>query len=132
MHRALPRAVGFAGLLAAAALTPPARAQAPVRVSYTVASVSVSGRPVPGVVSIRVTTTVGVPDGGTVTLGGFSSLSEARDEAGAPVLGKLPVAGRGFRNVGYGRTATSTRATASVRVIDLREEEYRQTGYRSP
>jgi Flp pilus assembly secretin CpaC len=124
--------VGFAGLLAAAALAPPARAQAPVRVSLTVPSVTVGGQPVPGVVSIRVTTTVGVPDGGTVTLGGSSSLSEARAEAGAPVLGKLPFAGRGFRNVGYGRAAASSRVTASVRVIDLREEEYRQTGYRSP
>jgi hypothetical protein len=49
-----------------------------------------------------------------------------------PVLGRLPVAGRGFRNVGYGRSALSGRVTASVRVIDLREEEFRQTGFRSP
>jgi type II secretory pathway component GspD/PulD (secretin) len=86
----------------------------------------------PVVTSIRVATTVSVPDGGTVTLGGYSRLAEARTEAGAPVLGKLPYVGRGFRNVGYGRAVGSTRVTASVRVIDLREEEYRQTSYRSP
>jgi type II secretory pathway component GspD/PulD (secretin) len=128
---ALHRAAVAAGFLAATALPGVARAQAPVRVTVSASSITVSsGGPVGP--SVRVTTTVGVPDGGTVTLGGYSRLSEARTEAGAPVLGKLPFAGRGFRNVGYGRAAASTRVTASVRVIDLREEEYRQTGYRSP
>jgi type II secretory pathway component GspD/PulD (secretin) len=80
--------------------------------------------PVPTLTAIRLQTTATVPDGGTVTLGGYSRLSEGRTEFGA-----LP--GRAFRNVGYGRSATGSRVIIRVRVIDLREEEYRQTGYRS-
>jgi general secretion pathway protein D len=80
---------------------------------------------VPIVTFIRVQTTVTAPDGGTVSLGGYGRLSEGRTEFGAPGLG------RGFRNVGYGRSATSGRVSVRVRIIDLREEEYRQTGYRS-
>jgi type II secretory pathway component GspD/PulD (secretin) len=111
------RVAWAAGVLVAAALTPAARGQV-VIVSASAATPT-----------IRVQTTAAVPDGGTVTLGGVSQLSESRSEYGAPVLGKTPCVGRGFRNVGYGRTVTSVRVTASVRVIDLREEEYRQTGY---
>jgi type II secretory pathway component GspD/PulD (secretin) len=128
---ALQRAAGLAGILAAAALPPVAHAQAPVRVFLSTSTVTISNG-IPVVTRTLVATGAGVPDGGTVTLGGSSRLAEARTEAGAPVLGKLPYADRGFRNAGYGRSVGSTRVTASVRVIDLREEEYRQTGYRSP
>jgi hypothetical protein len=44
----------------------------------------------------------------------------------------VPYVGRGFRNVAYGRSIVTGRVTASVRIIDLREEEFRQTGFRSP
>jgi general secretion pathway protein D len=104
------------GFLVAAALTPAARAQGLSRPGFV---------PVPAFAFVRMQTTVTVPDGGTVSLGGYSQLSEGRNEFG--VSGP----GRGFRNVGYGRTAASGRVTASVRIIDLREEEYRQTVVRS-
>ncbi len=116
MRSTLRRAEWVAGILAAAALTPAARAQAP-------------GQPV----LIRVqTTTATVPDGGTVTLASFSRLADARTQVGTPGLGQVPYVGRGFGNVGYGRTVSSGRVTATVRIIDLREEEFRQTGFRSP
>jgi general secretion pathway protein D len=83
------------------------------------------------VTAINVQTTVLVPDGGTVLLGGYSRLAEGRSEFGVPVLGRLPYVGPGFRNVGYGREIVSGQVTATVRIIDLREEEFRQTGYRS-
>jgi hypothetical protein len=66
-----------------------------------------------------------------VTVGSYSQLSEGRNEFGVPILGRVPYAGRGFRNVGYGRDAVSGRVGVSVRIIDLREEEYLQTGVRS-
>jgi general secretion pathway protein D len=114
MRSTLRRVVWVAGLLVAAALPPVARAQGLGRTVFG---------PVPTVTTIRLQTTVTAPDGGTVTLGGYSRLSEGRTEFGMP--------GRGFRNVGYGRSAVSGRVTVRVRIIDLREEEYRQTGYRS-
>ena len=86
---------------------------------------------VPATGSIAVGTTVNVPDGGSVLVGGDSSSAEGRNEFGAPVLGKVPYAGRAFRNVGYGRTVRSRSVTVGVRVIDLAEEEERQTGVRS-
>jgi type II secretory pathway component GspD/PulD (secretin) len=124
MRIALHRAV-VAGILTAAAWAPAAQAQ----VIVTPNAVFVSNRPP---IAVAVQTTVRVPDGGTVTLGGYSQVSESRREAGPPILGKLPYVGRGVRNVGYGQDVSAVRVTASVRVIDLREEEYRQTGYRSP
>jgi general secretion pathway protein D len=119
MRITLRWAVGLAGLLAAATLTPAAFAQ---------------GRPPRVVVftNLSLQTTVTVPDGGTATVGGFSGLSEGRSEYGAPVLGRSPYASRGFRNVGYGRRAVDGRVSVRVRIINLREEEFRQTGFRSP
>lgn len=86
---------------------------------------------VPTLTTFSVQTTLVVPDRGTATLGSYSHLAEGRVEHGPPALGHLPYVGRGFRNVGYGRSVLSARASVSVRVIDLREEEERQTGYRS-
>jgi general secretion pathway protein D len=116
MRSALQGAVWVAGLLAVGALTPAAQAQWRFR---------------PPVTTIAVQTTVTVPDGGSVSLGGYSSYSEGRTEYGVPVLGKVPYVSRGFRNVGYGRRVLTRRLIVSVRIIDLREEEYRQTGVRS-
>ena len=43
---------------------------------------------------VTVTTTVSVPDGGTVLLGGIKRLSEGRNEFGVPILSKLPYINR--------------------------------------
>ena len=50
-----------------------------------------------------VATTVSVPDGGTVLLGGVKRLREGRNEFGVPLLSKIPYIDRLFRNVGIGR-----------------------------
>jgi hypothetical protein len=69
--------------------------------------------------------TVTVPDGGSRVLGSTSYLSEGRNEAGVPGLGKLPYVGRGFRNVGTGRSLGSVQTSISVRIIIMEEEEAR-------
>jgi general secretion pathway protein D len=56
---------------------------------------------------VSVTTTVSVPDGGTVLLGGIKRLSEGRNEFGVPLLSKLPYINRLFKNVGIGRETQS-------------------------
>jgi Flp pilus assembly secretin CpaC len=86
---------------------------------------------VPTFTSLSIQTSVTVPDRGSVTLGGYSRWSEGRNELGAPGLGKTPYLGRGSRNVGYGRDVQASRAVVGVRIIDLAEEEHRQTGVRS-
>jgi Flp pilus assembly secretin CpaC len=131
MRSTLHRIGALAGLLMIATLTPRAHAQLLIRPADGSPRLRVVYVPVPGFTSILIQTTVAVPDGGSVNLGGYSQLSEGRNEFGTPGLGKLPYVGRGFRNVGSGRQATSTRVNVRARIIDLREEEYRQTGVRS-
>ncbi len=47
---------------------------------------------------IQFMTTVSVPDGGTVLLGGFKQVGEVELEAGVPILSKIPVLKRAFTN----------------------------------
>ncbi|MCC9602843.1 general secretion pathway protein GspD [Stieleria sp. JC731] len=78
-----------------------------------------------------VSTTVSVPDGGTILLGGIKRLSEGRTERGVPVLSKIPYLSRLFRNVAVGRDATSLMLMVTPRIIIQEEEEFAQTGYQS-
>ncbi|HEY7326264.1 MAG TPA: hypothetical protein VH592_01395 [Gemmataceae bacterium] len=81
---------------------------------------------------VSVNTTVAVPDGGTVLMGGLKRLSEGRNEFGPPVLSKIPYLNRLFRNIGYGRSAESLLIMVTPRIIIQAEEEETQTGYRAP
>lgn len=74
---------------------------------------------------VTVSTTVSVPDGGTVLLGGIKRLSEERRERGIPVFSKLPYINRLFRNVGIGRETQSLMMMVTPRIIIQEEEEAR-------
>jgi hypothetical protein len=80
--------------------------------------------------SLGVRTSVTVPDGGEALVAGYGTLSEGRNEFGAAGAGKVPYAGRAFRNVGSGRSVSRTTVSVRARVINLAEEEERQTGVR--
>jgi len=84
----------------------------------------------PVIQSVTVQTTVAVPDGGTVLMGGLKRLSEARNEYGPPILSKIPYINRLFRNTGYGREATSLLMMITPRIIIQEEEEQIQTNFR--
>jgi general secretion pathway protein D len=70
-----------------------------------------------------VVTTVSVPDGGTVLLGGIKRLREGRVERGVPLLSKIPYVSRLFRNVAIGRDAQSLMMMVTPRIIIQEEEE---------
>ncbi len=72
---------------------------------------------------VTVSTTVSVPDGGTVLLGGVKRLSEGRNEFGVPLLSKIPYLSRLFRNVGIGRETQSLMMMVTPRIIIQEEEE---------
>ena len=72
---------------------------------------------------VTVTTTVSVPDGGTVLLGGIKRLSEGRNEYGVPMLNKIPYINRLFKNVGVGRETQSLMMMVTPRIIIQEEEE---------
>ena len=78
--------------------------------------------------AIQVNTTVSVPDGGTVLIGGLKTMQEGRNEFGTPVLSKIPYINRLFRNVGYGREAQGLMLMVTPRIIINSEEEERQVG----
>ncbi len=73
----------------------------------------------------NVNTTVTVPDGGTVLLGGVKRLREERQEYGVPILSKTPLINRLFRNIGIGRDTDSLMLMVTPRIIILEEEEER-------
>jgi general secretion pathway protein D len=68
-------------------------------------------------------TTVSVPDGGTVLLGGLKSKTEERKEFGTPILNKIPYINRLFSNTGVGTVTTSLLLMVSPRIIIQEEEE---------
>jgi general secretion pathway protein D len=80
---------------------------------------------------VTVTTTVSVPDGGTVLLGGVKRLSEGRNEFGVPILSKLPYINRLFKNVGIGRETQSLMMMVTPRII-IQEEEEERLGIQPP
>jgi type II secretory pathway component GspD/PulD (secretin) len=81
----------------------------------------------PATNSVTVATTVAVPDGGTVLMGGLKRLSEARSENGPPILSKIPYLNRLFKNVGIGRETRHVMLMITPRIIINAEEEIFQT-----
>ncbi len=82
----------------------------------------------PSFTSITVQTTVAVPDGGTVLLGGLKTLEEGRNEFGPPVVSQIPYLNRLFRNTGIGRETRHIMIMVTPRIIITSEEEQIQTG----
>jgi Flp pilus assembly secretin CpaC len=80
----------------------------------------------PAFTSIDVQTTVSVPDGGTVLLGGLKAMSEGREEFGPPVLSQIPYLNRLFKNVGIGRDTRHIMIMVTPRIIISSEEEMAQ------
>ncbi|MGL4943662.1 MAG: hypothetical protein ACRC46_10775 [Thermoguttaceae bacterium] len=82
----------------------------------------------PVVSQFSVNTTVSVPDGGTIVLGGIKRLSEGRSEYGTPMLSKIPYLNRLFMNTAVGRDTSSVMMVVTPRII-IQEEEEAQLGY---
>jgi type II secretory pathway component GspD/PulD (secretin) len=82
----------------------------------------------PSFTTISVNTTVVVPDGGTVVLGGLKTMSEGRNEFGPPVLSQVPYLNRLFKNTGVGRETRHLMLMVTPRIIITTEEEAIATG----
>ncbi len=77
----------------------------------------------PIVSQFSVSTTVSVPDGGTVLLGGVKRLREGRNMTGVPILNKIPYISRLFKNSGVARNTESLMLMVTPRIIIQEEEE---------
>ena len=90
------------------------------RAFTAVAGITVQ-QPVTSVITLA--TTVMVPDGGTILVGGLKTMNEQRREFGPPILSKIPYVSRLFRNQSYGKSATSLMFMVTPRIIINEEEE---------
>ncbi len=79
----------------------------------------------PSFATTSVSTTVSVPDGGTILLGGIKRMREGRIERGVPVLSKIPYVNRLFKNTAIGRETNTLMMTVTPRIIIQEEEEER-------
>jgi Flp pilus assembly secretin CpaC len=86
----------------------------------------------PRFTAITATTTVSVPDGGTVLIGGLKTLREGRKEFGPPILSKLPYINRLFKNTAYGKETESFLMMVTPRIIINEEEEELAIAGRAP
>jgi len=80
----------------------------------------------PNVTVQRVQTTVSVPDGGTLLLGGQRLSGEVEREMGVPLLNKIPIINRAFANRGTIRDEQTLLILIKPKIIIQREEEERQ------
>ncbi|MCX5654097.1 MAG: hypothetical protein NTY65_05545 [Planctomycetota bacterium] len=70
-------------------------------------------------------TTVSVPDGGTLLLGGTKKFNESEVETGVPILSKVPILKRLFNNRASMRTASNLLILIRPKIIIQAEEEHR-------
>jgi general secretion pathway protein D len=68
-------------------------------------------------------TTVSVPDGGTLLLGGTRKYTETEAETGVPVLSKIPILKRLFNNRASLRSAKNLLVLIRPKIIIQSEEE---------
>lgn len=68
-------------------------------------------------------TSVTVPNGGTVLLGGFRSMNERKYESFIPFVGRIPIVKNLFRRKAYLSERRSLYILLTAKIVDLRSEE---------
>jgi len=71
----------------------------------------------------QVQTTVSVPDGGTILLGGLKTSPNGERQMGLPILSKIPLINRLFKNEAFLRETDSLLLMVTPRIIIQDEEE---------
>ncbi len=82
----------------------------------------------PNVSLTQVKTTVSIPDGGTLLIGGQKLVGESEIEAGVPVLSKIPFINRLFTNTSYVKDERTLLILVRPRIIIQKEAEFKQFG----
>ena len=70
-----------------------------------------------------VRTTVSVPDGGTVLLGGLKQVGEIEVEAGVPILSKIPILKRAFTNTAVVKDTQTLLILLKAKILIQKEAE---------
>ncbi len=71
----------------------------------------------------QVRTTVSIPDGGTVLLGGLKQVGESEVEAGVPILSKIPILKRAFTNTVTVKDTKTLLILVKAKIIIQKEAE---------
>ncbi|MCL2119736.1 MAG: type II and III secretion system protein, partial [Planctomycetaceae bacterium] len=79
----------------------------------------------PMTTTFSVMTSVSVPDGGTILMGGVKRLKEGRKEYGIPMVNKIPYLKRLFSNTAVGRETQSMMLMVTPHIII--QEEYEES-----
>ncbi|MCA8939062.1 MAG: hypothetical protein KDB07_04615, partial [Planctomycetes bacterium] len=74
-------------------------------------------------------TTVRIPDGGAIVIGGLKTARDIDRESGTPILSDLPLIGVLFRRKGRSLEQSNLVIVIKANVIDLSDEELREPGY---
>lgn len=82
----------------------------------------------PTIVIQRIRTSVTVPDGGTVLIGGIKDVQEQYDETLTPIVGKIPVVKNLFRRQGRAALKRSLIVLLKAKISILRDEEKAKFG----
>jgi type II secretory pathway component GspD/PulD (secretin) len=77
----------------------------------------------PIITTTDVRTTVKVPDGGTLVLGGLVRSSQMDAESRVPILSHIPILGNLFRSHGEGGNRTTIIIMITPRIVDYAEYE---------
>ncbi len=77
----------------------------------------------PNVTIQMLETTVCVPDGGTLLLGGQKLSTEVEREQGVPLLSKIPIISRAFTNRGMTRDDTTLLILVKPKILIMQEQE---------
>lgn len=70
-----------------------------------------------------ISTTVSIPDGGTVLLGGLKQVGEVEVDAGVPILSKIPVLKRAFTNTTQIKDTRTLLILLKTKIVIQRETE---------
>lgn len=103
----------------------PARIPAPVTLANAFTSIPIE---LPVITIQKLRSTVTVPDGGTVLLGGLKNFDEFEGESGVPFLLRIPILNNLFRRKAYHKLRASLVVLLKADITIIREDEKRIFG----
>lgn len=102
------------------ALEGASRTPAPVTLAAGNTSIAIE---LPVITIQKIRSTVTIPDGGTVLIGGLKNFNESEDEDGVPILTDIPVVKNLFRRQGMTNLKRSLVVLLKVNITVIRDEE---------
>lgn len=103
----------------------PARIPAPVTLANAFTSIPIE---LPVITIQKLRSSVTVPDGGTVLLGGLKNFDEFEGESGVPLLLRLPLLNNLFRRQAFHKLQASLVVLLKADITIIREEEHKIFG----